>query len=198
MVLKQLDEAAKDFKSLSAEFERTKVTVVVNDRSTETGTLLVRGEKMRLEMNPPDARVVLRNGDNFYIFNPGLKRVEEYNVGRNRALADQFLKLGFGTSGKELEKGYLVTVEGEPDLGDMKTVELELTPRSDEARGQFSKIEIWLDESNWLPLQQELFETGSGDYTTIKYSKIVRNPNIPESRFKPHWPKGTAVVKPQG
>ena len=35
-VLKQLDAGAKEFRSLTADIERTKVTVVVNDRSTET------------------------------------------------------------------------------------------------------------------------------------------------------------------
>jgi outer membrane lipoprotein-sorting protein len=197
-LLRQLDAAAKSFRSLSAEVERTKVTVVVNDKSTESGSILVRGDKMLLEMTAPDARTVLRNGDNLYVYNPGLKRVEEYNLARHRALADQFLRLGFGTSGKELERGYLVTVIGEEPLADARTVELELTPRSDEARSQFSKIQIWFDESSWVPLQQELFETGSGDYTIIKYARIVRNASIPESRFKPHWPKGTVQIKPQG
>ena len=42
-VLRQLDRSSKDFHSLSADVERTKVTVVVNDKSVEDGTLLVRG-----------------------------------------------------------------------------------------------------------------------------------------------------------
>ena len=46
-VLQELDEQARDFHSLSADVERTKVTVVVNDRSTEDGTILVHGDKMR-------------------------------------------------------------------------------------------------------------------------------------------------------
>jgi outer membrane lipoprotein-sorting protein len=196
--LRQLDEAAKGFHSLSADVERTKVTVVVNDRSTSNGTILVRGDKMLLEMKPPDARTILRAGDNLSVYTPGLKRVEEFNIGKNRALIDQFLMLGFGTSGKDLQKHYLVTMQGEPTLDDRKTVELELTPKSSEVRNQFSKIQIWIDESSWLPVQQQLYETGSGDYSIIRYSKIVRNPGIPESEFKPHWPKGTEKIKPQG
>lgn len=196
--LRQLDDAAKGFHSLSADVERTKVTVVVNDRSTTNGTILVRGDKMLLEMKPPDARTILRNGDNFSIYNPGLNQLEEWNVGKNRTLIDQFLMLGFGTSGKDLEKHYLVTLQGEPTLDERKTVELELTPKSSEVRNQFSKIQIWYDESSWLPVQQELFETGSGDYSIIRYSKIVRNLPIAESEFKPHWPKGTEKIKPQG
>ena len=78
--------------------------MVVNDRSTETGTIRVRGDKMLLQMNPPDARTILRTGDNLFLYTPGLKRVEEYNLGKNRAMVDEFLLLGFGTQGKSPEK----------------------------------------------------------------------------------------------
>jgi outer membrane lipoprotein-sorting protein len=196
-VLKQLDVAAKDFHSLSAELERTKVTVVVNDRSTETGRILVRGDKMLLEMKAPDARTILRTGENLYIYNPGLKRVEEYNLGKNRALFDQYLLLGFGTKGSELHKAYLVTLLNEPVLDEKKTAELELTPKSEEVRANISKIQIWFDESSWLPVQQQFYETGSGDYFIIRYSKVVRNPDLGEAHFKPHWPKGTQKIRPQ-
>jgi outer membrane lipoprotein-sorting protein len=194
-VLRQLDATAKDFQSLSADIERTKVTVVVNDHSTETGSIFVRGDKMLLEMKAPDPRTILRTGDNVFIYTPGLKRVEEYNVGKNRALLEKFLLLGFGTQGRELQKSYLVTVVGEPALGDVKTVELELTPKSDDVRNQFSRIEIWFDQSSWLPVQQQFNETGSGDYFTIHYTKIIKNPGLSDSRFKPHWPKGTEQIK---
>ena len=196
-VQRQMDAAARDFHSLSADVERTKVTVVVNDKSTETGTIRVRGDRMLLQLNAPDARTVLRNGDNLYLYNPGLQRVEEYNLGKNRGLVDEFLLLGFGTSGKELRKAYDVTLEGEPVIGDRKTVELELTPKSSAVRKQISRVDLWLDLSSMLPVQQEFFETGSGDYSIVRYSHVVRNPSISDSVFKPHWPKGTQKIKPQ-
>ncbi|HTS11734.1 MAG TPA: outer membrane lipoprotein carrier protein LolA [Candidatus Limnocylindrales bacterium] len=196
-VLHEMDQTAKDFHSLSADVERTKVTVVVNDRSTETGTIRVRGDKMLLEMNAPDARTVLRTGDNLYLYNPGLHRVEEYDLGKNRGMVDQFLLLGFGTRGKELEKAYDIKLAGEPTVDGKKTIELELTPKSDAVRKQISKVEIWIDPENWLPVEQQFYETGSGDYSIVKYSRVVKNSNIPESAFKPHWPKGTEKIKPQ-
>src|SRR5271156_219819 len=78
--LDQLDTQAHGFHGLAADVERTKVTVVVNDRSTETGSILVHGDKMLLEMKAPDPRTILRTGDTLYIYTPGLKRVEEYNL----------------------------------------------------------------------------------------------------------------------
>ena len=197
-ILMQLDSAAPSFHGLSADLERTKVTVVVNDRSTDSGTILVRDDKMLLQMKPPDARTVLKTGDTLFVYTPGLHRVEEYNLGKNRALVDQFMLLGFGTRGQQLQESYQVSLAGEPSLDDKKTVELELIPKSQGVKNQFSRIQIWFDPSSWLPVQQQFYETGSGDYSLVRYSNTIKNPRIQESEFKPHWPKGTEKVKPQG
>ncbi len=198
-ILKQLDAAAKEFRSLTADLERTKVTVVVNDRSTETGQILVRhDEKMRIELTQPNPRTILRDGNELYVFNPKIRRVEQYDLGKHKALMDQFLLLGFGTPGSELKKSYLVTVLGEQALDKQKVILLELTPKSDEVRKEISKIHLWIDQSTWLPAQQKFFETGSDDYFTIRYTNVARNVRLADSRFKPHWPRGTTKVKPQG
>src|SRR3977135_3165128 len=90
-VLKQLDAQAADFHSLTADLERTKVAVVVNDKSTESGKIPVRrDDKRRSELTQPDARTILRDGDNFYIYNPKIRRVEQYNLGKKKSVVDQF------------------------------------------------------------------------------------------------------------
>jgi len=198
-LLKQMDTQAADFHSLTADLERTKVTVVVNDKSTESGKIVVRSDdKMRIELTQPDPRTILRDGDNFYIYNPKIHRVEEYNLGKRKSVVDQFLLLGFGTSGKSLKESYSITLQGEDTLDGRKVVLLELLPKTDEVKKQLSKIHLWLDESTWLPAQQQFFETGSGDYFTIRYKNVSRNVRINDSEFKPHWPHGTTKVQPQG
>src|SRR6202167_5780003 len=113
-VLNQLDKQAATFRSLTADLERTKVTVVVNDKSTESGKISVRNDgKMLIQVTQPDARTILRNGDTFYIYNPKIHRVEEYNLGKKKSLVDQFLLLGFGTSGSSLKDSYTLTLKGE-------------------------------------------------------------------------------------
>jgi outer membrane lipoprotein-sorting protein len=197
-VLKLMDTQAATFRSLSADLERTKVTVVVNDKSTETGKILVRSDdKMRIEVTDPDPRTILRDGDNFYIYNPKIHRVEEYNLGNKKSVVDQFLLLGFGTSGSSLKESYSVSLQGEQTLDGAKVVLLELVPKTDEVKKQLSKIQLWLDETTWLPVQQQFFETGSGDYFIIHYRNIIRNVHISDNDFKPHWPHGTTRVQPQ-
>src|SRR3970040_847299 len=78
-LLKQLDAEAKSFHALSANGERNTVSVVVNDRATQTGQILVRGDdKMLLEMNLPDVRIILRDGGKLYVYNPKAKTTETY------------------------------------------------------------------------------------------------------------------------
>ena len=197
-VLRALDTESGSFESLTADVERTKVTVVVNVKSTEAGAIFVRGDKMRLDLKTPSPRTILRAGDTIFVYTPGLNRVEEYSLGKHRELVDQFLLLGFGTSGHDLQKGFLVTFLGERTLDHQKVLLLELTPKSKEVRNQISKIHLWFDESSWLPVQQEFYETGTEDYFTIRYTNLVRNATIPNSRFQPRWPKGTQKVKPAG
>ena len=197
-VLKQMDREQGQFQSLTASMERTKVTVVVNDHSTESGQIEVRRDgKMRIDLIVPDQKTILRDGDHVYVYTPKIRRVEEYDLSKHRDLVDQLLLLGFGTSGESLKKSYLITLQGEEPLNGQKVVRLELTPRSDDVRKQISKIELWLNEANWLPAQQQFFETGSGDYSIIRYSNVARNVPISDARFHAAWPKGVTRVKPQ-
>src|SRR5712692_3315136 len=69
-VLKQMNREQSQFQTLTASIERTKVTVVVNDRSTETGQIEVRRDgKMRIELTQPDPRTILRDGNDLYVYN---------------------------------------------------------------------------------------------------------------------------------
>ena len=198
-VLTMMDNAAKDFHSLTADIEHVKYTAVVKDSSTETGQIFVRrDDKMRIEFQKPDPKTILRNGDSLYIFTPKINRVEEYNIGKHRDMADQYLALGFGTKGEALKKNYLVTVMGEEDFDSHKTVVLELTPKSEQARNQISRIQMWVDEASWIPVQQKFFETGSGDYFLSHYTRVMKNLKIGDAKFKPDWPKGVKVEKPRG
>jgi outer membrane lipoprotein-sorting protein len=196
-VLEMMDRSAKDFRSLSADIENVKYTAVVKDTSIETGQIWVRhDQKMRIEFTKPEPRTILRTGDSLFIYNPKINRVEEYDLGKNRAMVDQYVRLGFGTRSEDIKKSYLVTVIGEEEFDHRKTVVVELTPKSDEIRRQISRIDMWIDEASWLPLQQKFYETGSDDYILFHYSNLMKNLKINDSRFKQDWPKDAVREKP--
>jgi len=196
-VLQMMDKSASDFRSLTADIEHIKYTEVVKDTSTEIGQIFVRrDQKMRIEFTKPDPRVILRTGDSLFVFTPKINRVEEYNLGKNRALVDQYVLLGFGTKSQNMEKSYDIALSGEEEIDLHKAFVLTLTPKSEDVRKQITKIQIWLDSSSWLPIQQKFFEAGSGDYFLFKYSNMMKNLKISDSKFKPDWPKNATRVKP--
>jgi outer membrane lipoprotein-sorting protein len=198
-VMTMMDHSAADFKSLTAAIEHIKYTAVVKDTSTETGEIFVRkDQKLRIDFQSPDPRTIIRNGDNLYIYTPKINRIEEYNIGKNRAMADQYLALGFGRRADDLRKNFTITLVGEEDLDGHKATLIELVPHSEEMKKQVSKIQMWVDESSWMPVQQKFFEAGSDDYVISRYTKVMKNLNLGDGKFKPDWPKGTKVEKPHG
>lgn len=198
-VLGMMDKSARDFHTLTADIEHIKYTAVVKDTSTETGHIYVRrDEKMRIEIIKPDPRTILRAGDSLFLFNPKINRVEEFDLGKNRSMVDQYVLLGFGTKSENIRKSYLVSVVGEEELDHKKTVVLELTPKSDQIRNQIMKIQMWVDEASWLPVQQKFFEAGSGDYFMFHYINAMKNLPLGDVKFKQDWPKGVTRVKPRG
>lgn len=198
-VLNMMGHAAQDFHSLSADVEHIKYTDVVKDTSTETGRFYVRrDEKMRIEITKPDQRTILRTGDQLFIYTPKINRVEEYDLGKNRQMVDQYLLLGFGTKVENIRKSYAVAVKGEEELDQRKTVILELIPRSESVARQISKIHMWIDEASWLPIQQKFFEAGSGDYFLFHYKNLMKNLKLGDVKFKPDWPKNAQKIKPRG
>lgn len=197
-VLDMMDKSARDFHTLTADIEHIKYTDVVKDTSSETGKLFVRrDEKMRIEFMKPDRRTILRNGDSLFVFTPKINRVEEYDLGKNREMVDQYVLLGFGSKSENIKKNYLVTLLGETEFDHRKTVMLELTPKSDQVRKQIARIQMWIDEASWLPVQQKFFESGSEDYLIFHYTNMMKNLKIGDSQFKQDWPKGVQRTKPR-
>ena len=198
-VLGMMDKSATDFRSLQANLENTKYTDVVKDTSVEKGHIYVRKDsKMRIEITEPDPRTILRAGDALYVYTPKIKRVEEYDLGKNRAMVDQYVLLGFGTRSQALQNSYEVKLSGEDQIDGKKAYLLELTPKSEDVKHQITRIQMWIDSASWLPIQQKFFETGSGDYIQFHYTNMMKNLKIPDSRFKQDWPKDVNRVRPRG
>ena len=198
-VLAMMDKSATDFRSLTADVEYQKYTEVVKDTSTETGQIFVRrDQKMRIEFTKPDPRTILRMGDSLFIYTPKINRVEEYDLGKNRAMVDQYLSLGFGTRSQTVLRSYDVELTSEDDIDHRKTLLVELTPKSEDVRKQITRVQMWIDQSSWLPAQQKFLQAGSGDYLLIKYTNVMKNLKISDAKFKQDWPKDANHVKPRG
>jgi outer membrane lipoprotein-sorting protein len=198
-ILARMDEAAKHLRTVSTSLEYTKVTVLVDDRSTEYGELFYHKSKnpeVLLKFEKPDPKVILFKKNKAEIFLPKTNQIQEYDLERHSGLVQKFLLLGFGTDTNDLNKAYEVKLVGEEQLsGDMAAV-LELTPRNEQVAAQLAKVQLWISEESWLPLQQKFFEPG-GDYLLTRYSSVRVNRTIPSSTFHIQAPKNAKRIKMQ-
>jgi outer membrane lipoprotein-sorting protein len=196
-ILSRMNDSAKHLKTISAELEYTKVTVLVNDRSTESGKMVFRNPKspeILINFQVPDQKVILFKKDKAEIYLPKINQIQEYDLTQHASLVQQFLLLGFGTDAKQLEKIYSTKYLGEEKLGGEMTALLELTPLKESVAAQLAKVQLWISEESWLPVQQKFFEAG-GDYSIAHYSSVKVNRFIPSSAFQIHAAKGVKRLK---
>lgn len=196
-ILSRMNDTAKHLKTVSANLEYTKVTVLVNDKSTELGQLFFHKSKnpqILLNFHKPDSKIILFKKDKAEIYLPRINQIQEYDLGQHRGLVQQFLLLGFGTETDHLKKSYNLKFVGEEELDGDTTAILELTPRKETIAAQLIKIQLWISEESWLPVQQKFFEPG-GDYLVTRYTGVKVNRQIPSSTFRIPAAKDAKRVK---
>lgn len=195
--IRALNDAAEGFRTLTADIAFTKVTVVVDHSETESGRLYVRKNgRIKIEMLEPEPKEILFSGRKAEIYYPNMKQIQEFNLSKHRGMLEQFLLLGFGTRGDDLDDAYLIQVHGETRIDNRPALEVELTPRDDKIRSNIHEIRIWFDMASWVPLKQKFFEFG-GDNTTTRYTNVKVNIPIPARKLRLTAPRGTTRIKPQ-
>jgi len=196
-ILSRMNDAAKRLKSLSANLQYTKVTVLVNDKSTEEGRLFFRKGKtpeVRIEMQQPESKVILFKKNKAEIYLPKINQLQEFSLEQKSGLVEEFVLLGFGSETGELKKSYQLKYLREEEIEGDTTAVLELTPRKESLASQLTKIQMWVSEESWLPAQQQFFEPG-GDYLIARYRAVKVNLKIPSSTFEIHPAEGVKRVK---
>jgi outer membrane lipoprotein-sorting protein len=195
-VLKQLDKAISRFEGAVAEVELTAVDAAGAEPRTGSGKAYFdRGGAVRFDLSSPDEETLLSTGPELYVYEPARAIVEQFAVAKHPERLEPYASLGFSLTGKGLEKNYVVSLLGEESIDDHKTLVLELTPRSDEMRAAVSRIQLWIGEAAWLPVQQKIFHGGAETYLSARYRNVSKDVPLEDSLFKPKWPKGTETVK---
>jgi len=200
-VLSQMDQAAPKFSGMSADLTRVTYTKVIDEKATETGTMLLRRGGPRdlnivINFTTPDPKTVLFRGRKAEIYYPKMKTIEEWDLGKHTDLVNQFLVLGFGATGRELKTNYSVKYGAEEMISGEKANRLDLTPISAQTRQNIARVELWVAEKGAYPLQQRVVKP-SGDYYLFTYSNVKLNPPMSDDELRLKPPKGTKRVFPQ-
>jgi outer membrane lipoprotein-sorting protein len=174
-----MDKAAPAFHAMSADVNMVEYQKIIDDRTTDKGTLQMqrKGKTVRAVLTFPD-RIIGFLGNVVRIYFPNTQSYQDYDLGKRSDVLNQFLLLGFGSSGKELALSYDITLEGTEKVSDHDTSKLLLIPKDPKVKERLSKIEVWIPNDGANPVQQQFFEP-SGNWRKVTYSNMDLNPQIP-------------------
>jgi len=204
-VFARMDKAAPQFRSVAADFQRDVYTAVIDDHEKDGGTIKEKREKshdtrMLIELTGAEGKKISVEGATMRIYTPKLKTVQVFDI--RKGLVDQFLLLGFGASSADLKADYDVTFlapekAGTEKLGDETVWHLQLIPKSPDVLKNLKKAELWIGQTNGLPLQEKLYTSSSGDFQLVKYSNMKLNPSLSDGSLKLNPPKGVTEEHPR-
>jgi|GEM_PF-950807 len=197
-VLAKMDQASRSLRSLEADIERTKVTVVVNDRVVETGKVYVARSgssprRVKIEFTKPAQQSVLIDKGLLRVFNHGQKRVDERKVSREDQDTAECVLLGLCQSADNLKK-FEAAVIGEEPVDGLNAAVLDLKPKTPDIGRNFSAIRLWLHPEHWIAVQLRVTEA-NGDYQTVKLTNLRWNRGVSNSVFNLKLPKDVRVNK---
>ena len=160
--------------------------IKVNDISEKSGRLFFKNHSnkrtLKLEYKHPLKRTLLLEKGRIRILEPTIKRYQEFDT-KNMGNSSAFQLFWFGQSTKEIQKDYYVTLIREEVIKEKLTSLLELLPKSEKIKSMFSKINLWIDHQDWIPIKIQLIEA-SQDHLTTSLTNIKINPKLSEKIFR--------------
>jgi outer membrane lipoprotein carrier protein len=187
-VLKSLEAAGRNLKTMKASFVDTKVLTLLDEKTETKGTVYLQVPgRLRWEYLAPQPGVMMIKDGRFERYVPQTKQVF-----RGQAKGEADLLIGFGPGAADLGAKYEVTLLPEEKIGTIATHVLDLKPR--QPGGLFSAIRLWVDKARMIPLQTRLTEP-TGDHDTIRFDDVVVNKPLPAGAFELKLPKDVVEVK---
>jgi len=188
-ILRSLENAGRELKSMRADFVETKVLVLLDEKSESRGSVLLQVPgRFRWDYETPQASVMVVKDSRFARYFPQSKQVF-----RGPAKGEADLLVGFGPGAADLGRKYDVTLVGDETVGAVPAHVLDLKTRPGQG-GLFAGIRLWIDASRFIPLQTRLTEP-TGDYTTVRFEHVVLNGPMKPADFDLVLPKDVVEVK---
>jgi outer membrane lipoprotein-sorting protein len=193
--IRQIERQADDFQTAMARVEtvRTKDDGTEVSRSTGTGFIHRDGD-MRYNIDGGQ-KVTFVDKNTVSNYDAETATVEEYSLRKHKDRLEPYARLGFSTTGKDMERDYLITIIGEEEIGDARTLVMELTPESNSVRETVRLVRLYIDQASWMPVRQVFKATSDGTTLTMTYTGMARNLDLKPELFRDKWPRGTDTIK---
>lgn len=201
-VLARMDQAAKAFKSMTAQVAYLTHTDVLGEDDKESGTVTMKkvqaGEVQgRVDFTAPDRKTVTIEKRRVQEYLPKINTLQVFDLAKHGEQLDLFLRLGFGTSGSELASSYDVTLLGTAQIGGQSVEQLQLVPKDAQIRRDYvQKVMLSIPvQGDPYPVQEKIIEP-SGDYRLVTYSNLKINPALQPDAMELKLPPGVKTEYP--
>jgi outer membrane lipoprotein-sorting protein len=188
-VLRELDVAAANFHSTSADFEfDTYQTDPIPEKDVQKGTVYYERKSTAFQMAAHIQEVDGKPVPKTYSYAGGVLKLNEPMIDqvttfKSASKFESYIMLGFGASGKELADKWDVKDLGPETLDNAKTEKLELIAKDPTVRQNLPKVTIWIDSARGVSLKQ-VFDQGQGQSRVCVYFNIKVNQTLPGDAFK--------------
>jgi outer membrane lipoprotein-sorting protein len=191
-VLEELNTAARNFHTTSADFKfDSKTTVPIPDEEIQSGSVYYERKGTGFQMGIHISKVDGRDVPKVIVCCANGKIQMFEKLTNTVSTLDQFSQyeswfmLGFGASGTELEEKWNITYAGTETIDGVKTEKLILVAKDEKVRRNIPQVTVWMDTRRGVSLRQ-LFDQGNGQTRDCYYTNIQVNApsGLPDYAFE--------------
>lgn len=198
-IVQQMDAAAAKFQSATADLRWDNYERVVRETTTQTGIIYFQKKGNATDMGAviqkPAKKVLAYSAGLLKMYEPNIDQLTLLSAGKNQSQYESFLTLGFGGSGTDLEKQWVITPQGTEAIDGIQTAKLDLVSKQESVKNMFTHVIIWIDLARGVSLKQQFF-TPSNDQKISYYTNIKVNGKVDTKPFEIKTTSKTAVKRP--
>jgi outer membrane lipoprotein-sorting protein len=176
--------------TVTANFKQTKVFTLFDEQETSSGKLFyARPDRICWQYEKPDNSSTVINGSAGWSVFPNIKQVQKFKLAGSQT--NKVLSIvGFGQCGRPLTESFNIKM-GE---GGRKTYLLIMEPIDPAIRPYFTRIDLTLDRSDYMPRKIQLYEK-AGDVLRFEFRDLKTDKKLDGAMFDLVVPDGYEVVE---
>jgi hypothetical protein len=125
----------------------------------------------------PDQYAVALRDNTVERYTPRNNLIQEYPISNYRELAQTFMLLGFGMTGRQLAASFEIAGLRSESISGQKSAHLDLVPKAPDVRKQVSHIELWISDELECAIQQK-FHYPDSSYKLVTFTNLKLNPKL--------------------
>jgi outer membrane lipoprotein-sorting protein len=180
--LARLDGNAPTFSAATASLTWLDHQAVIETEERQSGTVVIKRTSANkaqfvARFTQPDEYAVALRENTVERYTPRNNLIQEYDISNYRELAQTFMLLGFGMTGRQLAASFEITGLRSESISGQKATHLDLRPKAPDVRKQVSRIELWISDELGCAIQQK-FHYPDTSYKLVTFTNLKLNPKL--------------------